>query len=202
MLRFIEFDTTHGRFNGLLQIPEENLRGVLVVTDTDTKVVDAKLALALEKAGMALVHASLLNDQESGFPDSGQNIPKLTQRVLDVLNFARLDWSICELPLALLGAGDTTPAVLRAATQRDQQVSTLIAVGGLVDRAGREALDFLAVPALLLHSPDDEAAQSSLERALPHLHNSPVCELKDGADQISPRILDWLGDWLNKPRPA
>ena len=77
----------------------------------------------------------------------------------------RRDGDMEVLPLAIFATGDTSPAAIRAAAQRDTQVQALACHGGLIDRAGLEALKYLSAPLLMLFDAEDRIGPLAAERA-------------------------------------
>lgn len=195
MNRLITLPRAHGVLHGQLDIPES--AGVLVVfAHPRQNPDDSLLAAYLLDMGYALLRLELLTAQEIQFADATQNIPKLAERLLEWLDYLRRDGELTDLPVALLSSGDCTPAAIRAAAQRDLQVKTLICHGGLIDRAGLQALGLLCQPFLLLLDVDDRAGQRSAERAMSHLPAAPCLIQLAAGETPSAHYTAWLKQQL------
>lgn len=164
MNRSLSLHTPHGPLFGELESPE-GADSLLVFVACQRTAVDAKLAAHFATLGHAVFSMDLLSYQEYQFPDSSQNIPRLTQRLLEILDFIRKEDNLAEMPVIIYGVGDAAPAILRVAAQRDALVKVVVLQGGWVDRAGRQALEYLAAPLLILLTTSDHAAIHSEQMA-------------------------------------
>lgn len=158
----------YGRLQGQLERSDAN-RGLILMVRARPAASDGALAANLVSRGYAVLHFALLTAQEAQFPDAGMNIPKLTQRLLKILEMIRFDAELQDWPLAILASGEASPVAIRAAAQRDTQVKVLVCLGGLADRAGRESLQALTTPLLMLIDPEEPLARQAYERASAYL---------------------------------
>ena len=191
MNRTITIQTPHGPLHGLLDCPDE-ARGLVVLARAHHAPLDVIITANLAARGYAIFAIELLSSQEAHFADATQNVPRLAQRLIDVLDLIRHDGDMQNLPLAIFASGDTTPAAIRAAAQRDTQVRALACHGGIVDRAGLQALELLVAPLLMLFDADDEFAPAAYKRAAGHLsclHEMHILDL--GEDPVI-RVAAWL----------
>ncbi len=168
MNRHFSLTTPHGTLHGHLERPDHP-RGLVLVARVHHALADSLIAANLAARSYAILSMELLTAQETHFVDAAQNVPRLSQRLLDVLDMIREDGDTQDLPLAIFAAGEVTPAAIRVAAQRDLQVRTLACHGGLIDRAGLQALQLLRAPLLMLFDADDEIDEAAFHRALPHL---------------------------------
>ena len=168
MNRDISLHTLHGLLHGQLELPDHP-RGLVLLARPHHAPVDTVIAANLAGRGYAVLAMELLSTQEAHFADATQNVPRLTQRLLDILELILHDGDMQDLPLAIVASGDATPAVIRAAARRDTQVKVLACHGGIVDRAGLEALNLLAAHLLMLFDPDDSIGKTAFQRAASHL---------------------------------
>lgn len=197
MNRLITLPKAHGTLHGHLDIPEH--ASVLVVFAHPRLNPDESLLAAhLLDMGYAVLRIELLTGQEVQFADATQNIPRLAERLLEWLDHVHRDGELADLPIALLSAGDSTPAAMRAAAQRDLQVKVLICHGGLIDRAGLQALGLLGMPFLLLLDADDSAGQRSADRAAAHLPVAPALMRLD----VGEHPLAHCATWLKRQLPS
>lgn len=168
MNRYITQQTPHGSLHGQLELPEEP-RGLILIARAHHAAQDAAISSCFVEFGFATFTMELLTAQEMQFADATQNVPRLTQRLIDLLDMIRLDGDMEKLPLAIFTTGDVAPAAIRSAAQRDTQVKAVACHGGLIDRAGGQALDLLMAPLLMLFNTDDQAAKAAYQRATSHL---------------------------------
>ena len=191
MNRILSLHTPHGLLHGQLEFPER-ARGLVLQIRAHHAPLDTAITANLAARGYAILAMELLTAQEVQFPDATQNVPRLSQRLLDVLEMIRNDGDMQELPLALFTTGDTTPAAIRAAAQRDTQVRALACHGGMVDRAGLQALTLLVAPLLMLFDSDDELAKNAYLRASPHIKGIHEMHVIAAAEDPILRIAAWF----------
>lgn len=192
MNRSISLQTPHGPLHGQLEIPDRQPRGLILLARAHHAPVDAVITANLAARGYAIFAMELLSSQESQFADATQNVPRLSQRLLDILSLISRDGDMQDLPLAIFATGDASPAAIRAAAQRDTQVRAVACHGGLIDRAGLQALKLLEAPLLTLFDLDDSAGITAFQRAALHLsdlHESHVLVL--GEDPVL-RVAAWF----------
>ncbi|MFZ2267062.1 MAG: hypothetical protein WAV95_05745 [Azonexus sp.] len=191
MNRTITIQTPHGPLHGQLEYSDEP-HGLVLLARAHHVPVDAIMAASLASRGYAIFSVELLSSQETHFADATQNVPRLAQRLIDILDLIRHDGDMQNLPLAIFASGDTTPAAIRAAAQRDTQVKALACHGGIVDRAGRQALELLAAPLLMLFDATDEIAPAAFRRAADHLGASHEMHILDIGEDPVIRVAAWL----------
>lgn len=197
MKRNLTLQTPHGALHGQLDLPESP-PGLILLARAHHAAVDTVLAAHLAARGYAILAMELLSAQEIHFADATQNVPRLALRLIDILELVRNDGDMQELPLALFANGDLTPAAIRAAAQRDAQVRALACHGGLIDRAGIQALDLLAAPLQMLFDADDEISRTAYLRATPHLHGiHEMHVLSPGEDPVG-RVAAWFSLHLGR----
>jgi len=191
MIRNITIQSAHGPLHAQLDRPDSP-RGLVLLASPLRAAVDSLIAANLAARGYAILAAGLLSTQEAQFGDALQNVPRLAQRIIDFLDLIRHDGDMQELPLAVFASGETTPAAIRAAAQRDTQIKVLACHGGIADRAGLQSLQLLAAPLLMLFDADDASGRSAFQRAAAHLgcsHETHV--LGPGEDPVL-RVAAWL----------
>ena len=196
MIRHIVLHTLHGSLHGQLDRPD-NPRGLILVARAHRLPEDGVLASSLEALNFAVLSMDLLTLQELQFVDATQNVPRLTQRLLDLLDLIRNDGDMQSLPLGICANGDTAPAAIRCAAQRDTQVKTLLCVGGLIDRAGVQSLELMVAPLLMLFEPDDAIAAQAYLRAMAHLGGPHEKQHLAQGESPIPAITDWFARHIN-----
>lgn len=192
MNRSLTIQTPYGPLHGHLELPD-NPRGLVLLARAHHAPADHVIAANLAARGYAILNMELLTAREAQFADATQNVPRLSQRLLDLIDLIRNDGDMQDLPLAIYATGDATPAAIRTAAQRDAQIKVLAGHGGLVDRAGLQGLDLLVAPLLMLFDADDPLPQAAFRRAAVHfkgIHEMHV--LHAGEDPVL-RVAAWLG---------
>ncbi|EKE17735.1 MAG: hypothetical protein ACD_10C00299G0002 [uncultured bacterium] len=186
MNRSLSIYTPHGPLHGQLDLPE-NPRGLVLLARSHHAAVDPVIAANFVTRDYAVLTMELLTTQETRFVDATQNVPRLTQRLLGLLDLIRQDGDMQDLPLAIFASSDCCPAAIRVAAQRDTQVQAIACHGGLIDRAGLQALKLLVAPLLTVFDGDDNTGRTAFQRAANHLS----CEYKThsldiGEDPVIP----------------
>lgn len=191
MNRSISLHTPHGILHGQLELPEQP-KGLILLARAHHAPIDVLIAANLAARGYAIFSMELLSSQEVHFADATQNVPRLTQRLLDILGLINRDGDMQDLPLAIFATGDASPAAIRATAQRDTQVAALACHGGLVDRAGLQALGLLEAPLLMLFDHDDEFGRLAFERAASHLGSVHEMRVLNDAEDPVLRVAAWF----------
>lgn len=191
MNRAITLQTAHGPLHGQLERPDE-ARGLVLLARAHHAPIDTIITAHLAARGYAIFAVELLSSQEAHFADATQNVPRLTERLIDFLDLIHHDGDMQNLPLAIFTSGDTTPAAIRAAAQRDTQVKALVCHGGMVDRAGLQSLKLLAAPLLMLFDGDDEFAPGAFRRATGYLSCIQETRILDAGEDPLMRVAAWL----------
>ncbi|MCG2577658.1 hypothetical protein LZ012_11705 [Dechloromonas sp. XY25] len=168
MIRHIALHTPHGSLHGQLERPEHS-RGLVLIAHAHRTPDDDALLASLTAEGYAVLAMDLLTADELHFVDATQNVPRLAQRLLDTLDLIRHDGDTQDLPLGIYANGDSTPAAIRCAAQRDAQVKALACHGGLIDRAGLQSLQLLVAPLLMIFEHDDALSPAAYQRATAYL---------------------------------
>lgn len=191
MIRHITLHTPSGSLHGQLERPD-NPRGLIVLARSHHLPVDTMISANLAARGYAILSMELLTAHELQFVDATQNVPRLAQRLIEILDLARHDGDMQELPLGIFASGEIAPAAIRAAAQRDTQVRAVACHGGLIDRAGAQALELLVAPLLMLIDAEDDTALAAYRRAAAHLrcvHEWQVSEIGESPEN---RAVIWF----------
>ena len=195
MNRHLTLQTPHGPLHGQMNVPPAAHAAILLARSHQTPI-DAIISANLANRGYAILSMDLLSSQEAHFADATQNVPRLAQRLIDLLDLARRDDSLSSLPIGIFATGDASPAAVRAAAQRDTQIRAVACHGGQIDRAGKQSLEFLRAPLLMLGDPADTAAKSSYALARPLL--TPPHEFHELGPAEDPvlRVAAWFSLYL------
>lgn len=189
--RHFSLPLSNATLHGQLLRPDGAKRLLLIPKPHRIAIADPGAQYFLQ-AGDAVLAAELLTEREAAYAEATQDTARLAARLLHLLEFIREDADTQNLPLALLASDDLTPAALRAAARRDTQVAALVATGGLIDRAGLEALQLLAAPLLFLCPATDHYALAAWQRAQKHLTCPHAAHTLAPGEEATPRIAAWL----------
>lgn len=174
--------TAHGALHGRLTAPRPAgdapappLALVIVVQtggSADSAAGDPALAAALRERGLTTCVVDLLTEHEAHFADPCNNVPLLTQRLLDCLSLLKRqmrDGEMPQQPVCLYGAGHASPVIVRVAGLRDNDIAAVVCRDGLIDLAGMLYLHALSAPLLMLVADPDEKRLAANRRALQEL---------------------------------
>ena len=191
MNRHIALHAPHGSLHGQLERPDDP-RGLIVLARSHHLPVDTTITANLAARGYAILAMELLTAHELQFVDATQNVPRLAQRLIDILDLARRDGDMQDLPLGIFASGEIAPAVIRAAAQRDTQVRAIACHGGLIDRAGAQALELLVAPLLMLIDADDTTTLAAYRRAESHLRCNHEMHPAAIGESMESHVADWF----------
>jgi hypothetical protein len=204
MKRHFTLSTPRGDLHGDLELPEPPPqtplppppRGLVLIARLQLAADERPITEALVADGYAVMNMELLSAAERQYPDTARNVPRLSQRLLTILDLLTKDGDTADLPLALFAAGDVTPAAISVSARRDQQIQALICHGGLIDRAGRQALKLMNTPLLMLFAAAAGFESAAFDRARQYL--PAVCESWTLAadEDSSTAVLVWLNHHL------
>ena len=196
----------HGALQGSLTLlPDSPGIVILVHAALAQNADDGLLARPLHEAGLSTLTLDLIASEEAHFPDVRNNVSLLAKRLLIFLNQLRHRMLSGEMPgqaLALYAINDTSPVVVRIASQRDHDIAALVCRGGLIDLAGVVYLRSLESPLLLLHTPSETHHIAGNRRALQEVHCPHELRIvpeqagqtagSDGAGSALQASVDWF----------
>ena len=110
----------------------------------------------LVAAGFGTLLFDLLTEPESRNRDCVFDIPLLTERLVEAIDWVRAEPSTSRLPIGLFGASTGAAAALLAAVERPAAVRAVVSRGGRPDLAG-PAIVRVRAPTLFLVGGRDEA---------------------------------------------
>ncbi len=168
-------------------------------------IPDRGVARAVRGHGIATLLIDLLTpeeQQEKPHPGlHGVDLPRLTQRVLDVTGWLARDPHLGRAALGLCGLGGGAPAALIAAGRLGATVRSLVCIGGRADQAGPTALASVRAPTLLMAGSRDAEALAHNDAAYQHLRcvrsEAVVPGAGPGLDEPDALALaaEMAGDW-------
>lgn len=159
----IRFTSTRPNLKGSLFLPEDP-RGLILLPRINSFPPDVLFDLITKLQGdseFATLSLNLSHFGDDPRSELHNNVPLLTQRLLEGLTVVRREPLLGHLPCALLAAGALVAPAMRASAQRDSHVRALVCQGGLPDRTGRFYLENLCSPTLLMFEPMDVEGMAS-----------------------------------------
>jgi len=198
MNRHLNIQTSHGTLLGHLALPDYP-RSLVLLARTQPLAVDDPLSTSLFNRGHAVLGMEVISERERHFVDITLDVSRLARRMADMLEMIRRDAEMQDLPLAIHATRDVTPAAIRVAALRDTQVSVVAGHGGLVDRAGLQALEMLSAPLLMLFDLDDQAALASWQRAQSHFTCLTEMHLLHAGEDQGERVSAWFARHARRP---
>lgn len=194
IVRNFTVPTPQGKLSVHLTRPEVP-RALIVIIHAGTSLPDATLIADFSGHPWAILTVDLLTAEESRTHSDEEKAAQLRQRLISVLDFVRNDGDTAGLPVGFYAVGRATPAAIRAAAQRDATVRAVVVHGGLIDHAGREYLEALVAPLLVLVDPEDANAERVAHAAFPHLGSPHALYRLENGDAGS-KPASWFAQWL------
>lgn len=170
------------------------------------------LTSAFEAARYAWIGIDLLTRyEENRDPDACFNVPQMHHRLLSALDWIQHQPQLHVLPLAIVAAGTTTAAAIRAAAERPDRVLTLACLAGRPDLAGAGPLSRVQCPTRFIVGADDPGRDHHHLPAF-RLLSCPTdwAELPGLSDDLhsaqaiktlAPVCLEWIGSQLPRTIP-
>jgi len=173
------------------------------------------VARELQAHGLATLLADLLTPPEERADQyTGQwrfDIALLGRRVNVLIDWARTQAPLADLPIGLFGASTGAAAALLAAAERPDHVSAVVSRGGRPDLAAG-ALARVHAPTLLLVGERDEEVIALNRQAMARMTSAVRLEIVPGAthlfeeegalEHVATRAAEWFTFQLPRHRPA
>lgn len=149
------------------------------------------VARSLNAAGFATLLFDLLTPDEEADRANVFDIARLAERLLDAIGWAKLEATLCDLPIGLFGASTGAAAALVAAAKMPEAVRAVVSRGGRPDLAGA-ALAQVRTPTLLIVGGADYGVIELNEEALRQIPCDKAIEIVPGATHLfsEPGALD------------
>lgn len=139
----------------------------------------------LHEAGFATLLFDLLTTQEDQDPAARFDIALLTDRLIKVTDWLKLDTEWADLVVGYFGASTGAAATLRAAaTLGNEIVRAVVSRGGRPDMAGRSFLAQVKTPTLLIVGGLDEEVIQMNEEAYAILPGEKHIQIIPGASHL------------------
>ncbi|MDR1276723.1 MAG: hypothetical protein LBL72_10150 [Candidatus Accumulibacter sp.] len=167
--------------------------GIVFVPRASADAGDAAFIDAFNGAGLSTFSVGLLSAREEGFSDVQDNVPLLAKRLLDFIDHLKRHLARdLRQRMAIYAEGAASPAALRAAAERDNDIAALVCRGGLIDRAGSLYLDALDSRLLFIADTDDAACLASAERAFARIPCEKETARIDADDAVARKAIEWF----------
>jgi len=163
------------------------------------------VAEELQKAGLATLLFDLLTVEEDETYENRFDIGVLTQRQVQVVDWASKQPELKDMPIGLFGASTGAAAALRAAAELESGIKAVVSRGGRPDLAG-DALPGVQAPTLLIVGGDDDVVIGLNQQAYDQLSCVKKLEIVSGAthlfeepgtlEKVSQLAVDWFSSYL------
>ena len=142
------------------------------------------VARVLRERGLATLLFDLLTPEEDRAYATRFDIPLLTQRLLDVTDWAKRQPATALLPLGYFGASTGAAAALSAAAALGDGIAAVVSRGGRPDLAPARDLARVQCPTLLLVGACDEEVLALNRRAAAHMPGPTTLTIVPGATHL------------------
>jgi dienelactone hydrolase len=200
------------RLEGMLVLPD-SARGVVAFAhgsgSSRLSPRNVYVAQVLQENRIATMLFDLLTRHEDSDYDNRFDIALLTQRLLAATAWLQDQPQTKGLKLGYFGASTGAAAALRAAAKMGAQVAAVVSRGGRPDLAGREALERVASPTLLIVGGYDGVVIDLNRQAATHLGCEKELVIVPGAshlfeepgtlEQAAGRAAAWFERWFAPP---
>jgi len=189
----------HAMHSKQIDIPVSGavLHGVLTIPDSAKSLVifshgsgsshrsprNKYVAGVLQEEGLATLLIDLLDPEEELNYSTRFNIPLLTGRLIEVIEWAQIDEHSKELTPMLFGASTGAASALNAAAMRPGEIPAVVSRGGRVDLAS-DSIDKMDSAVLLIVGELDFEVLRLNRSALKRLHGPKKLEVIPGASHL------------------
>jgi len=159
----------------------------------------------LVKNGFSSLLFDLLTEQEDRVYEKRFDIELLTERLIKVTNWIRIDKDLKNLPIGYFGASTGAASAISAAAQLGNTIKAIVSRGGRPDLA-MDDLKHINIPTLLLVGSDDVAVIELNKRAKSEIKGICVLQLIDGAthlfvepgklEEVAKHTIKWFNTYL------
>jgi pimeloyl-ACP methyl ester carboxylesterase len=179
-----------GGLPGFLELPQPSLGLVLFAHGSGSSRFSRRnraVADALNRGGIATLLFDLLmppeHDIDQRTAEYRFDIPLLTRRLIDAVDWASADPRTARLGIGLFGASTGAAAALGAAAARPRQVRAVVSRGGRPDLAA-DALGNVHQPTLFIVGGLDQAVLALNRQAAARMPDQPELQIITGASHL------------------
>lgn len=151
--QLVRIATDSVQVEGMLEVPQDAIGIVLFAHGSGSSRLSPRnnyVAAVLRSAKIGTLLMDLLTPQEDQDYRTRFDISLLTRRLLDATNWLRHYDATRSLPIGLFGASTGAAAALQVAAIEGPAIGAVVSRGGRPDLAGREALEKVVAPTLLI----------------------------------------------------
>ena len=167
------------------------------------------VAQVLRDYGIGTLLMDLLTPHEDTVYATRFDIPLLTRRLLTATHWIQAESQTRALPIGYFGASTGAAAALQAAAQSGPIIGAVVSRGGRPDLAGKEDLERVSSPTLLLVGGADDVVIELNRAAYAHLRCPKEFTIIPGAthlfdepgtlEQVARQAAAWFSRWLTAP---
>lgn len=183
----IGIKTDSVRIEGMLELPLDPIGIILFAHGSGSSRLSPRnnyVADELRKAGMGTLLLDLLTPDEDRNYQTRFNISLLTERLNTAAEWLQHNSSTASLPIGLFGASTGAAAALQLAAARGTGIAAVVSRGGRSDMAGREALEKVRAPTLLIVGGFDDVVIELNQVAYTALHCEKRLDIVPGATHL------------------
>lgn len=184
---FVRIQSDSAHMEGMLELPENPIGVVLFAHGSGSSRLSPRnnyVAGELRDAQMGTLLLDLLTPQEDQNYQTRFDIALLTQRLSDAADWLLQHEAIRPLPLGLFGASTGAAAALRLAAARATDIVSVVSRGGRPDMAGRDALEKVRAPTLLIVGGSDDVVIGLNQAAYAVMHCEKRIAIVPGATHL------------------
>ena len=209
--QLVRIPVNGGFIEGALECPPDSQGLVLFAHGSGSSRHSPRnnhVARVLRESGMATLLVDLLTPAEDRDEATRFDIPLLTQRLLDVTEWAQCQPATAQLPMGYFGASTGAAAALSAAARQGRGIRAVVSRGGRPDLAPAQDLARVQCPTLLLVGGRDEEVLALNRRAAAHLHATKLLTVVPGATHLFEEagaletVARLAADWFAQHLPA
>lgn len=192
------------RSEGILRIPAASIGLVIFAHGAGSSRFSPRnnfVADQLAKRDIATLLFDLLTEAEASERANVFDIPLLSLRIIEAMEWAHTDPSVSHLPIGLFGSSTGAAAALVAVARAPQDIAAVVSRGGRPDLAG-DALPKVRAPVLLIVGGADDVVIGLNQNAADRLACPHRLEIVPGATHLfeEPGTLEQVvtlaGDWF------
>jgi putative phosphoribosyl transferase len=149
----VRIATDSVKMEGMLELPEDAAGIVLFAHGSGSSRLSPRnnyVAGVLREAKIGTLLMDLLTPQEDQVYRTRFDISLLTRRLLDAVNWVRQYDPTRSLTIGLFGASTGAASALQVAALLQSDIKAVVSRGGRPDLAGREMLEKVTAPTLLI----------------------------------------------------
>jgi dienelactone hydrolase len=211
--QFVQIPSGAVNLQGDLNIPEAAQGGIIFAHGSGSSRHSPRnryVADVLNRAGFTTLLMDLLTDEEEEVDRHPRHLrfdlPFLAERLVNATRWLSQNPDTQSLPLGYFGASTGAGAALIAAANYPQVVSAVVSRGGRPDLAGREVLNRVQAPTLLLVGGNDIPVIGMNQTALEYLAGPKRLTLVPGAthlfsepgtlEEVAKQAQEWFKQYL------